>query len=256
MAWGYRTSSFASASGVFSGGGSSDDLHVSFGAALSAGDFAFIFSVLYPTSGSATPSAPTVLDDVNGSYTLLDSLPWLDGSTHVLASIHAFANTSGATPSARVRSANTNQGAIACIAYSGLTTTISGCTDGGAVHTAGVNGTAASGSTSATTAANEQVLGGYMDDGWNTSTISGAGTGFTQRGVLQNNSFGQIQIQDMDSGSSGLTQSSSLPTNHPGAGGITWGEFCLVLKLSGGGGGGPTPALVDMLGRIIPFSRT
>lgn len=256
MAWGYRAGSFASASGVYNGGGSSDDLHVAFGAALSSADYAIIVSILYPSSGSATPSAPTVLDDINGSYTLLDSAAYTDGTTHVLASVHAFANSASGTPSARVRSANTNQGAICCAAYSGLTTTISGSTDGTAHGGPGPGGTAASGNTAVTTAANELVLGIYADDGWTLTTISGAGTGYTQRGVLQNNSFGELQLQDVDSGSSGVAQASSLASGHPGGSSATWAEFCIVIKLAGGGGG-PTPAIVDVIGRgLIPFSRT
>jgi hypothetical protein len=245
VAWGFRASTYAASTGLFNGGGGTNQRAVTEGAAVSSGDRVYAIVVLYPASGTATPGAPTVADSLNaGNYNLDDSATYLDGSTHVWAGVFSKANSAAGTPTVTCTAAETgDQGLIATFAYSGLLTSDPGWDV--RVHTAGTGGTAASGTTGATSAANELVLGVYLDDGWTSGSLSGAGTGFTQRGVTQSNSTGESQVQDEDSGASGSTLSSSLSSGHPGGGSITWAEFCIVYKLASGGGGTTFPITVS-----------
>lgn len=251
MAWAYRASSQAHNSGVFNTGGSSNALAATMGAAVSAGNWLWCVVVLYPTTGTATPSAPTISDSVNGAWstTAIDSVPYTDGTTHVYAGVFAFPNSAAGTPVVTVTSVNTNQGAIGVAAHSGLATTA--ITDG-KTHAIGSGGNAASGSTSATTAGNELVFGVYLDDGWTIGVVSGAGTGFTERDFLGSNSFGELEIEDKDSGTSGTTQSAALGGGHPTGGTVTWAEFCIVVALAGGA---PDPAPGLLLLEAGPVTR-
>lgn len=236
MPWGFRAGSYAASTGAFNAGAGTNQRAVTEGAAVSAGDRVYAIVVLYPISGSATPGVPTVSDNINtGNYNLDDSAPYTDGTTHVWVGVFSKANSGAGTPVVTATAGETgDQGLVATFAYSGLLTSDPGWDV--RVHANGVGGTAASGTTGASSAANELVLGIYLDDGWSSGAISGAGTGYTQRGVTQSNSAGEAQVQDQDSGASGGTYSSSLASGHPGGGAITWAEFCIVYKLASGGG--------------------
>lgn len=237
MPWGYRASSYAASTGLFNAGGGANQRAVTEGAAVSSGDRVYAIVVLYPASGTATPGVPTVSDSINaGNYNLDDSATYTDGTTHVWAGVFSKANSGAGTPVVTCTAAETgDQGLVATFAYSGLLASDPGWDV--RVHATGAGGTAASGTSGASSAANELVLGVYLDDGWSSGAISGAGAGYTQRGVTQSNSAGESQVQDQDSGASGGTYSSSLASGHPGGGAITWAEFCIVYKLAGGGGG-------------------
>jgi hypothetical protein len=245
VAWGYRASTYAASTGPFNAGGGTNQRAVTEGAAVSSGDRVYAIVVLYPASGTATPGVPTVADNLNaGNYNLDDSATYVDGSTHVWAGVFSKANSAAGTPVVTATAAETgDQGLVATFAYSGLLTSDPGWDV--RVHATGTGGTAASGTTGATSAANELVLGVYLDDGWSSGAVSGAGTGYTQRGVTQSNSVGESQVQDQDSGASGGTFSSSLSSGHPGGGSITWTEFCIVYKLASGGGGTTFPITVS-----------
>lgn len=194
MAWAYRAGSFATTVSISFFGTPT----LALGAAVQAGDRIVVF--VFNTSGTTG----TVSDNLNtGNYR--EDVGFTNAAGHRLA-ILSFANSNPGTPTITVNTGGVGTGGFCAVAYSG-TSLSQPATDGTAG--AGVaSSTPTSGATTATTAANELVVGGYGDNGWS-KTIS-AGSGFTLRGKFQGGGAYEGAIEDKDSGASGTSQTATF----------------------------------------------
>lgn len=222
MAWAYIASS--AATGVATNVATRT---VTLGASASVGSRIIIATMCSDTVEPAT----TVSDPTNGTYVEDAVAHIVDGTNLGRASVFSVEVVGAAAPvitinSHRTASPNLFLAGFA-VAYTGLalgTTPVDVKTSA-----TGTGGSAASGSTSAITSANELVLGVYIDDGW--SITATAGTGFTIRGTALNSADGDIMIEDKDSGASG-TQAAATGSGNPG-GSATWAMLAVVYKLAG-----------------------
>jgi len=182
---------------------------------------------------SATPPTPSVTDSVNGATTYTEDtfVTYADGSDQVRQSVFSLGNSAAGTPTLTVVTAG-SVGGIQVQAYSGLDTSASGVDKQVSATGTGTSGN--SGTTAATTGANEMVYGSFCDTGWgNVLTSTNQGSGSTFRGAHSNDVTNYEGFtEDKDSGTSGTTQTSAFTALSQT--GTIWGMNCAVYKLPGG----------------------
>jgi hypothetical protein len=208
--------------------------------------------------------AATVSDSVNGTYTKHLSASINDGGFLGEIAIHSVVVTASAStnPTASYSAATANGGIIAALEVSGL-----GSVNGvGAVDVqtstgGGAGGTATSGATSATSAANELALFLYGDDGWGVSMSSGQQEAtWTWLDGLTGGQTGSYLTAYKSSGASGSTVNGQMNSGVPG-GSVTWALAVAVFKLAGGGGGttqsvvGSSAGLASMVAQLRSLRR-
>jgi hypothetical protein len=249
MAWGYRASSYANnGAGVLiaSTGGTTT---VTLGAALSTGDLIVLGIMgLNTTSGNAAPTF-AVSDSVNGSWgsgEVKTGTFNVDGNVNARYSLWAFPNSASGTPVITITVSWTGGGTgvnfgTDCAGFSGIATTSATDTSAGA---SGTGASPSSGAVSpATGAANELMVGLYLDGGENTTLSVGNISGSTATLAGKHDADGgkwQGLFEYGDAGSSGGTPSATATSTTPNTG---WGMLAAVFKLSGG-----TPATVTSVG--------
>lgn len=220
MAWGFRTGSFATSGSVAAFPGTT-----AAGAAAVSGD-RIVVGVLTQRTGG-TPTTPTVTDNINaGNYTEDVFATGTNGTTQERGSIYSLANSGAGTPSVTVTSAS-SKGGFNITLYSGLLTTDPGSDV--ATGRSQASTTPSSGTTGVTSAGNELVFGGLVDDGENNTL--GANAAYTSRGKhdVDTNQF-QGLSEDQDSGASGGTESAAFTCNTIPT--IQY-ALCVVYKLAG-----------------------
>jgi len=177
-----------------------------------------------------------VADSVNGSYTKHLSANIDDGGFLGEVAIHSVVVTSSAStnPTATYTASNANGGIIAAIEVSGLDSTNGvGAVDVQTSTGSGAGGTAASGATSATAAANEFAFMLYGDDGWTVSMASGQQEAtWTWVDGLSGGQTGSYLMAYKDSGSAGSTVNGQMASGVPG-GSVTWAVAVAVFKITG-----------------------
>lgn len=230
-AWAYKTGSGASAFGAAS------PLTVALGASVSVGDR--IIVVLNVNRATSNPSITSVADGTNTyNQDATSGINPNDTGFPQISSVYSAVVSGAGTPTVSLTFVG-DGASIAVAAYSGLSTAV-GAAAAVDVSTFGLAASAtpttapASGNTANTTAANELVIGGYADDGYNTrNTQSGTQRTYVRSGTAE------AGIADSDSGSSGTAQSTSGTLLDSAA---IWTQFTVVYKLAGG-----APPCVPML---------
>lgn len=230
MAWALIASSAAQSSN-----GSVASFNLALGASTSVGQR--IFCVTSTWKGSATPTTPTVSDNLNaGNYVEDVAMTGNDGGFQFRVSLWSKVVATGGTPTITV-APTTNNGGTGCViwAISGLSTATDATAIDQSQSAAGTGGTASSGASAATTGANEYAAGVYGDDGWGAVSASSGnvGSGWTYvLGTGHSAPSGDVFVEHKDSGTSGSTVTANLNTGVPG-GGTTWTMAAVIYKLAG-----------------------
>lgn len=221
MAW-LQTSNkaVAVAAGIFS-------VSVTAISAVSIGDRVVLSCATWSSLG--TP-IPTLTDDLGNTYELDVQATFADSGGTAVETVFSGAVTVTGTPVFTLKlvaaASLAGDGSVAYQTYTGINTaTGTGHTDGKVMAT-GTGGTASSGATASTTAANELVVGSYLDDGWGTTIV--AGTGYTMRITDSPSAQQTTSVEDKDSGAGLATQTATVT----GAG-TAWAMGAVVYKLAG-----------------------
>jgi hypothetical protein len=230
VAWAYRASSYAN-----NGTGAlvvhDSTTTVTLGAAVSSGDMLALHAITLNTGAAPFPSI-SVSDSVNGAWgtadvTITQSVVGLGERQ----SIFTFPNSAAGTPVITVTVGNTSTNSVnvglQCAAFSGMVAALP--FDVGVAAT-GTSSTPSSGATSATSAANELVLGCYGDYGENQTITEGAGYTLAGKHASDGGKY-EALMEYKDSGSSGSTPSAgvTLPGSNTG-----WAMLAAVYKIIGG----------------------
>lgn len=236
MAWAYRASSYGNDGAgvqVASGGTTTATL----GAALTTGDLIVLSIMGFNTDNSGNAPTFAVSDSVNGSWGSAE----LVTGTFILTpnaarySVWAFPNTASGTPTITVTVTFVGGGVAnlgcQCAAFSGIATSSAFDTGHGA---SGTGGSPSSGNVSpATAAANELMVGCYVDAGEGTTLSAGNinAVGATLAGKHDvDGGRWQGLFEYGDSGSSGGTPSATATSTGSPTG---TGMIGAVFKLSG-----------------------
>lgn len=181
-------------------------------------------------SGIAAGSAAMSVSDNKGNtwskYT--ESPHWQPSGFDAVSEVWSAPQTTAGTTTVTITytgpTSSNFQWATAIQDYSGTSTaTGSGAVDVSAAAK-GSSTSPNSGTTGATTAAHELVIGGYSDDG--AGNTLNAGTGFTLRIKKDGTTVSQAAIEDEDSGSIGSTLSATLSPSSL----TDWGMSAVVFK--------------------------
>lgn len=198
-------------------------------AGTSLNDRLVLVTQLNASGVSAGSASMSVSDNKGNTWSKYAESPhWqpsgFDSVSEVWSAPQTTAGTTTVTMTYTGPAASSLQWAAAVQDYSGTSTaTGSGAVDVSAVAK-GSSTSPNSGTTGATTAAHELVIGGYSDDGAN-NTLN-AGTGFTLRIKKDGTTVSQAAIEDEDSGSTGNTLSATLSPSSL----TDWGMSAVVFK--------------------------
>ncbi len=255
MAWGYRASSYANDGAGFTAiTGNGGTVTITLGAALSSADCIVLGIACLGTFGSDSTPTFAVSDSVNGSWgsaeisTTTYASPGLGTAR---ASLWVLPNSGAGTPVVTVTITGTFAtdyfGGLQVAAFSGLATSTPKDT---AIAATNTDGSPTSGAVSpATGAANELMVGCYLDHGYNTTLSVGNINGVAATLAGKHDADGghwQGLLEYGDSGNSGGTPAATVTTT----GTPQWAMIGAVLKLAGGGGG--TTFTTSLVGATSP----
>jgi hypothetical protein len=186
------SAAFVQQAGTYSG--SATSLSVTPTANLTAGNRLVVLAGIW---GSGAPTASGVTDSAGDTFTEVLHFKGSDGTEMSVWTAPVTAG-GGTKPTIKVTSSAKGDIGIEALEYSGL----SGAAGTGAIDqtatatgtTGSSSGTVTSAATPATTAANELVLGFYVDSGFG-DTLS-SGTGFTQRANVSPNGSMEFLTED------------------------------------------------------------
>jgi len=249
MAWGYRASSYAD-DGTGYSVLDANSTTVTLGTAISAGDAVVLSMTALPTTGTGASPTFSVSDSVNGAWGSreLSTVTWAIGALNARTSAWVFENSGAGTPVVTVTITGTTsityQGGMQVAAFSGIATATP--KDASAAAT-GTGTSPTTGAVSpATGAANELMVGIYMDQGEGTTLTAGLLNGISPTGSFKHDAdSGKWQglLEYGDSGSSGGTPSATFTTTGAPSG---WGVNAIVLKITGG-----APVIPPGLGPVV-----
>lgn len=218
MAWALRASTPASGTVAT---GSAATATVTLGAAVVLGDRIIAIVNVHDSKANSTTS---VTDSLGNTYTL--DRPETNSGAVDFWSVWSAPVTVAGTPviTAHFTAMTTGNAIVSGAAFSGLSTASGATAIDMSVTGTGTAAAATSGATSATTAANELVIGAYADNG-----ISGGltvGAGYTLATTHNTDANVQTLLEYKDSGAT-AAQTATVTTFTGGA----WVVFCVVYKL-------------------------